>query len=268
MITHDNDIALVKLARSAVLNDYVNTLCLPARNITAGLRCEIAGWGATIEHGSASDVLMKAEVPIVDNRTCSHKDVYGKKITRNMICAGFAAGGVDTCQGDSGGPLICRSLEDATRWELQGIASWGRGCGRQRKYGVYAVVRNYLSWVEDTTNDTDVKNMLPSMRISPSVVTNFGATGTSIAIPRSSSKADLAKTLEKGDGSFVTASKSATLNSYFIAQNSRRHSYSAFTTDRDTLFSSSSDRKGKMAKTESYTIQKRTHKTGNFSNKD
>eukprot|EP00794_Sanderia_malayensis_P016911 gene16911-18617_t len=147
VLTHDNDIALVRLATEPRLTDYVNTICLPSRSANPGIRCEIAGWGATIEHGKASDVLMKAQVPIVNNSICSREDVYGSKITGNMMCAGYTAGGVDTCQGDSGGPLACRSPDDPLRWEVQGVASWGRGCGRQLRYGVYTVTRNYLQWI-------------------------------------------------------------------------------------------------------------------------
>ena len=145
--TYDNDIALVQLERKAVINDFVNTLCLPKQAPTAGTRCLVAGWGATVEHGRASDLLMEAEVPIINTDICSHGDVYGSKITSNMICAGFPEGGIDTCQGDSGGPLHCRRANYNNRWEVQGIASWGRGCGRQMRYGVYTKVVNYANWV-------------------------------------------------------------------------------------------------------------------------
>eukprot|EP00112_Aurelia_sp_Birch-Aquarium-sp1_P008555 Seg1946.5 transcript_id=Seg1946.5/GoldUCD/mRNA.D3Y31 product="Mannan-binding lectin serine protease 1" protein_id=Seg1946.5/GoldUCD/D3Y31 len=148
MITHDNDIALVKLEKNPLLNDFVNTLCLPTQGPQVGTRCQIAGWGATMEHGRASDILMKAEVPLIGKEVCSHRDVYGPKITDNMMCAGYARGGIDTCQGDSGGPLHCQSKEDPGSWEIQGVASWGRGCGRQMKYGVYTVVGNYLEWIQ------------------------------------------------------------------------------------------------------------------------
>ena len=154
-ITYDNDVALVKLETTASLNDYVNTLCLPKELAPPSMRCMVAGWGATMEHGPASDELMKAEVPIVDSSACARPDVYGTKITKNMMCAGYAHGGIDTCQGDSGGPLHCRNREDPRRWEVQGIASWGSGCGRQLRYGVYTKVWNYLPWIECILKDAD-----------------------------------------------------------------------------------------------------------------
>lgn len=148
MISYDNDIALVKLSRTVKFNDYINTLCLSSTAPMAGRRCMIAGWGATMEHSAASGILMKAEVPIVEQSTCARQDVYGSKITNNMICAGFASGGIDTCQGDSGGALHCQNETNPNVWEVQGIASWGRGCGRQLRYGVYTRVSNFVKWIE------------------------------------------------------------------------------------------------------------------------
>lgn len=52
-----------------------------------------------------SNVLLKAEIPVIDSRQCQqvHKDI---KITRHMFCAGYNNKRVDTCLGDSGGPAV------------------------------------------------------------------------------------------------------------------------------------------------------------------
>jgi len=153
-ITTNNDVALIRLAERAKINDHVNTICLPKMSdfLSAGTRCKITGWGATGEHSSTSNILMEAEVPIINRSVCAHETVYGERITNNMMCAGFARGGIDTCQGDSGGPLQCRNKNDRSQWILYGITSWGRGCGRKLKYGVYAVVRNYLKFIKMITS--------------------------------------------------------------------------------------------------------------------
>ena len=58
--------------------------------------------------GDASPVLNHAAVPLLSNKICNHKDVYGGIISPSMVCAGYLKGGVDSCQvgtrGDLQGP--------------------------------------------------------------------------------------------------------------------------------------------------------------------
>jgi hypothetical protein len=121
----------------------------------------ISGWGATSEGGSVTDQLREAQVPRVADSTCGQSDYYGSAFDpATMVCAGPAAGGVDTCQGDSGGPLAAStqdplpvSQNDPSQWRLAGITSWGQGCAREKKPGVYTrvaapAIRN---WILGTT---------------------------------------------------------------------------------------------------------------------
>ena len=69
-----------------------------------------------------------------------------------MLCAGFPQGGVDTCQGDSGGPMF-GNVGGALK--VVGATSFGEGCARPNKPGVYARVG-------DTTLREWIRSLAPA----------------------------------------------------------------------------------------------------------
>ncbi|XP_042563360.1 enteropeptidase [Clupea harengus] len=154
MNTHYNrrskqaDIALMHLKTPANFTDYVQPVCLPheQQRFQADRKCVIAGWGTLEEGGSVADVLQQAVVPLVDRAQCQEW-LPEYNITAQMVCAGLPDGGVDSCQGDSGGPLMC---EEDGRWVLVGATSFGVGCGRPKRPGVYALVSEFIDWVVET----------------------------------------------------------------------------------------------------------------------
>ncbi|MET8149302.1 serine protease [Actinoplanes sp. NPDC049668] len=137
------DWALIRLA--SPLTGYAT---LPIATTTAydSGTFTIAGWGAASEGGSQQRYLRKATVPFVSDATCNSSSMYnGQIIASNEICAGYTAGGVDTCQGDSGGPMFRRNASNA--WVQVGIVSWGDGCARPNKPGVYTQVSYFASTI-------------------------------------------------------------------------------------------------------------------------
>lgn len=107
----------------------------------------ILGWGATNGPGNTfPETLQTTVVPIVTHTICNAPQAYDGRVDADMFCAGFSDGKADACQGDSGGPLVIRTPygEDY----LAGIVSWGDGCARPDKYGVYTRVSAFSRWLE------------------------------------------------------------------------------------------------------------------------
>ncbi|MDT8910942.1 serine protease [Amycolatopsis sp. PS_44_ISF1] len=103
-----------------------------------GTKATVLGWGRLEEGGARSDVLRKAVVPIVGDSCASSYSTYDPAI---MTCAGYPQGGIDACQGDSGGPLLVGNT-------LIGIISFGDGCGKPGKPGVYTRVSAFADDVK------------------------------------------------------------------------------------------------------------------------
>ncbi len=138
--TMDYDYALIKLSGKS----SAKTVELLSLELNAGTYLTVAGWGLTKEDGYISSKLQKVTLPLVSQTTCSK--VY-PNLTSRMICAGYASGGKDSCQGDSGGPLVYKTSSNSY---LVGVVSWGEGCAREGKYGVYAKVSAVKNWIETT----------------------------------------------------------------------------------------------------------------------
>ncbi|CAO2642119.1 Serine protease 30 [Lemmus lemmus] len=152
--TSSGDIALVQLDTLLKPSQFA-PVCLPEAQapLAPGTDCWVTGWGSTQERDLAS-VLQELAVPLLDSEECEkmfhipESNQSGKRfIQSDMLCAGFAEGGKDSCQGDSGGPLVCVINSS---WIQVGITSWGFGCARPFRPGVYTRVPVYVDWIQTT----------------------------------------------------------------------------------------------------------------------
>jgi secreted trypsin-like serine protease len=136
LLTSGYDISLLQLSSTSTMAP-TQVAGAGERSIwTAGTLETIVGWGATEEGGDLPDNLQEARVPITTDSYCA--GAYSDFDAATMVCAGFPEGGVDTCQGDSGGPMFGRSSTGALR--VVGTTSFGEGCARPGKPGVYGRV--------------------------------------------------------------------------------------------------------------------------------
>ncbi|XP_050932001.1 complement C1r subcomponent isoform X2 [Lates calcarifer] len=146
---YNNDIALIKLRDPITFSSSIMPICLPAENATyvTGMMGLLSGFGRITEYGPTSAKLRYVHIPVVNQKICS--EAMGK-LTNNMVCAGVPEGGKDSCSGDAGNPY---ALSDDGQFWAAGISSWGVGCARPGKYGVYTRVGNYLDWINKTMQE-------------------------------------------------------------------------------------------------------------------
>ncbi|XP_063763404.1 transmembrane protease serine 4a isoform X2 [Eleginops maclovinus] len=143
---NDYDIAMMRLSSPISVAVNRKPVCLPPKafRLPSQAPMAVTGWGYLEENGNVSPLLQKATIPLIDWLKCASPTMYGSSITQRMMCAGFLDGGVDACQGDSGGPLVYFT---SSHWHLVGVVSWGVGCARERRPGVYTNVEEMLNWI-------------------------------------------------------------------------------------------------------------------------
>ena len=129
-----SDVAVLTLDRQV----SYRTVSLPGKSdgslYAEGTNATVLGWGRTADGGARATSLRSAVVPVVSDSSCASS--YSNYNATSMVCAGYPNGGVDACQGDSGGPLVVGDT-------LIGIVSWGDGCAKPGKPGVYTRVSTY-----------------------------------------------------------------------------------------------------------------------------
>jgi trypsin len=140
-----NDVTLMKLDKPTSIAPMKIAAVGERGRWRPGTLATIAGFGTTSEDSNdPPDQMQSAQVPITTDDYCAKAYPGGLSTVaddgsfdpKTMLCAGYPQGGTDTCQGDSGGPLMVPAT--AGRLRLVGATSFGNGCSKPGKPGVYA----------------------------------------------------------------------------------------------------------------------------------
>ncbi|XP_044523078.1 coagulation factor X [Gracilinanus agilis] len=155
--TYDNDIALIKLKKPIRFRKNVAPACLPEKDWAEDVLMNqkvgiVSGFGRVHEKGRTSPLLKMLTVPYVDRNTCKLSSTF--IISSNMFCAGYDNRPEDACEGDSGGPHVTKFKDT---YFVTGIVSWGEGCARKGKYGIYTKVTAYLGWIKKSMRPNKIQ---------------------------------------------------------------------------------------------------------------
>ena len=141
--TGSNDVALLKLAWSASLDEWTNPACVMEDDIPPETVCVATGWGS-----AAQDVLYYPtklqQYPIPFKRQCS---------TEQKLCA--HVGGIGACTGDVSSPLACHHKG---RWLIAGLSSAEGPCEGSKTKNYFLRLSLYKKWIDATIELDGVAN--------------------------------------------------------------------------------------------------------------
>ena len=132
------------------------------------------------ERSSTEGFLQEVEIKQIPNNVCNGDSMFRGFIKTNvMLCAGEEDGGKDACNGDSGGPLL-EKMSDGSIVQV-GIVSFGSGCARANRPGIYTRVSAFADWIH--TQICELSSNPPSSCFSESAARSANATATPTTVP-------------------------------------------------------------------------------------
>ncbi|KAM7312637.1 hypothetical protein ISCGN_009542 [Ixodes scapularis] len=145
-----NDIAILRLKKKVIFNDFIQPVCLPEPSLDDDLPANTTvyatGWGKTTSdmEGPLSDVLKQLQTETMDHDEC--QGYLKLKLLDSMLCTRHSYG--STCHGDSGGPLVRQTADGA--WVLEGVLAGGPPvCGVTSTPMRFTKVSRFVRWIQD-----------------------------------------------------------------------------------------------------------------------
>lgn len=140
-----NDIAMIRLQDSTQLNDFVQPICLPNKQLRAdeleGLVTEVAGWQA-----QSTSRPRKSQVLVTSIEQCQTQ--YAAQNIRILASQLCGTANTNECHGNSGGPLM---LFKNDAYFLAGLLSFGPvSCATPGWPDIYTRVASYIDWIHES----------------------------------------------------------------------------------------------------------------------
>jgi secreted trypsin-like serine protease len=143
-----NDVAIIEIQGDVPSDILPAAVAHPASEpgmLNSITEATVIGWGnnAFSQFAQLSNYLHMVTVKLVNAKTCNSAEDYDGLVDDHMLCAGNEA--ADSCQGDSGGPLL--ATDSKQEFFLLGLVSWGEGCAKANKPGIYVRISTYYGWI-------------------------------------------------------------------------------------------------------------------------
>uniref|UniRef100_A0A674N146 Trypsinogen-like protein 3 n=1 Tax=Takifugu rubripes TaxID=31033 RepID=A0A674N146_TAKRU len=114
-----HSLAMVRLAKPARFNQYVQPIPLPSRCPQPGETCRVSGWGSTVPNQDESPKRLKCiSVPVVDDRTC--RELFPMHWSHGMVCAGQVDGTNCLVRVDTRSDLCTSAVSLSNVWSVAG----------------------------------------------------------------------------------------------------------------------------------------------------
>jgi secreted trypsin-like serine protease len=150
-ISHDHDIALIKLESSIEFSQFIQPICLlPPNNSETFSHGNVTAWGKIDDSETLADVARTAELEIIDMLQClrDHEEL-ARIFWPESFCARSDNAGV--CEGDSGSGLVVK-IDD--RYYLKGLVSSSLVKQCSEKYvAIYSDTQKYYDFIKVRNED-------------------------------------------------------------------------------------------------------------------
>lgn len=146
------DLALLKLAQTVKVNDYVKPVPIANSQLSAITQGVVTGWGYYDDNDVPSDIPRKLEISILSDLACLKNNPGLLPIfTDDLFCAGKVGAGV--CSGDSGSGFYIQSEDGKTY--LRGIVSSStRAKCSESKSALYSDILKNLDFLSKASTFT------------------------------------------------------------------------------------------------------------------